>query len=240
MADELSVKLKRIRSRIDRGEKAYQILKDAVIHRQFVPGVWIKQEQVSQAIGISRTPVRQALARLQSEGLIETKPRRGFRVVEFSQDELDDLFEVREILETSLFIRSSKDIPFDELKEIQARLREAEQGMKEADSDPDLWDQRLRKWLIVDRSFHDRLIEASGNEQWVQIYLNIRDKIDIIGYQASYIPEQLAKAIGEHYRIIEALMDNRFAEAGQIMQEHIKNVWGSIKLTEPHQADKES
>ena len=102
VADKLSVKLTRIRSRIDRSERVYRIIKDAVIHRQFTPGVWIKQEQISQAIGISRTTVRPVLARLQSEGLIEARPRRGFRVVEFSQEELDDLFEVREVLDALL------------------------------------------------------------------------------------------------------------------------------------------
>ena len=61
-------KLKRIRAREDLGERTYDIIKDAVIHRRIKPGLWVKQEQVSQAIGISRTPVRQALARLQSEG----------------------------------------------------------------------------------------------------------------------------------------------------------------------------
>ena len=229
MANNLPVKLTRIRSRIDRSERVYHIIKDAVIHRQFTPGVWIKQEQISQAIGISRTTVRPVLARLQSEGLIEARPRKGFRVVEFSQEELDDLFEVREMLETAFFTRSAQAIPKEELQTTLTSLENAEQKMKEAEPGSELWDSRLREYLELDRAFHDRLIEASGNKQWRQIYLNTRNKIEIIGYQASYIPEQLSNAIDQHSRIIKALLKQDFKNAELIMREHIRNVRRSIK-----------
>ena len=229
MANNLPVKLTRIRSRIDRSERVYHIIKDAVIHRQFTPGVWIKQEQISQAIGISRTTVRPVLARLQSEGLIEARPRRGFRVVEFSQEELDDLFEVREMLETAFFTRSAQAIPKEELQTTLTSLENAEQKMKEAEPGSELWDSRLREYLELDRAFHDRLIEASGNKQWRQIYLNTRNKIEIIGYQASYIPEQLSNAIDQHSKIIKALLKQDFKNAELIMREHIRNVRRSIK-----------
>ena len=229
MTNKLPVKLTRIRSRIDRSERVYHIIKDAVIHRQFTPGVWIKQEQISQAIGISRTTVRPVLARLQSEGLIEARPRKGFRVVEFSQEELDDLFEVREVLETSFFARSAKAIPLEELQMTLTSLENAEHKMKEAEPGSEVWDNRLREYLELDRAFHDRLIEASGNKQWRQMYLNTRDKIDIIGYQASYIPEQLSNAIEQHSRIIKALLKQDFKNAELIMREHIRNVRRSIK-----------
>lgn len=230
MTNKLPVKLTRIRSRIDRGERVYHIIKDAVIHRQFTPGVWIKQEQISQAIGISRTTVRPVLARLQSEGLIEARPRKGFRVVEFSQEELDDLFEVREVLETTFFTRSAKAIPLEELQTTLTSLENAEYKMKEAEPGSELWDNRLREYLELDRAFHDRLIEASGNKQWRQMYLNTRDKIEIIGYQASYIPEQLSNAIDQHARIIKALLKQDFKNAELIMREHIRNVRRSIQL----------
>ena len=229
MADKLSVKLTRIRSRIDRSERVYRIIKDAVIHRQFTPGVWIKQEQISQAIGISRTTVRPVLARLQSEGLIEARPRKGFRVVEFSQEELDDLYEVREVLETAFFTRSAQAIPLEELQTTLTSLENAEHKMKEAEPGSELWDNRLREYLELDRAFHDRLIEASGNKQWRQIYLNTRNKIEIIGYQASYIPEQLSNAIDQHSKIIKALLKQDFKNAELIMREHIRNVRRSIK-----------
>jgi DNA-binding GntR family transcriptional regulator len=229
VTNKLPVKLTRIRSRIDRGERVYHIIKDAVIHRQFTPGVWIKQEEISQAIGISRTTVRPVLARLQSEGLIEARPRKGFRVVEFSQEELDDLFEVREMLETAFFNRSAQAIPKEELQTTLTSLENAEQKMKGAEPGSELWDNRLREYLELDRAFHDRLIEASGNKQWRQIYLNTRDKIEIIGYQASYIPEQLSNAIDQHSKIIKALLKQDFKNAELIMREHIKNVRRSIE-----------
>jgi DNA-binding GntR family transcriptional regulator len=230
VTNNLPVKLTRIRSRIDRSERVYHILKDAVIHRQFTPGVWIKQEQISQAIGISRTTVRPVLARLQSEGLIEARPRKGFRVVEFSQEELDDLFEVREVLETAFFTRSAQTIPLEELQMTLTSLENAEYKMKEAKPGSELWDDRLREYLELDRAFHDRLIEASGNKQWRQMYLNTRDKIEIIGYQASYIPTQLSNAIEQHSKIIKALLKQDFKNAELIMREHIRNVRRSIKL----------
>ena len=233
MTSNPPIKLKKIRPPIDRAEKAYQIIKDAVIHRQFLPGVWVKQDDVSQALGMSRTPLRQALARLQSEGLIEARPRKGFRTVKFTSKELDSLFEAREVLETQFFIRSAKLVPREELEETLETLREYERKMKMSESDPKLWDEHLRGYLKVDRAFHDRLIEACGNEQWIYFYLNLRDKIDLIGYRTtSRIPGLYSQSFEEHNRIISAMQEGRHEEAKQAMKEHIRSVKGSIVTIE--------
>jgi DNA-binding GntR family transcriptional regulator len=227
------IKLKKIRPAVHRGEKAYQIIKDAVIHRQFSPGVWVKQDEVSQALGMSRTPLRQALARLQSEGLIEARPRKGFRAVKFTSKELDNLFEVREVLETNFFIRSAKLIPRKELVETLNTLREYENKMKKSESKPKLWEKQLRGYLKVDRAFHDRLIEACDNEQWLYFYLNLRDKIDLIGYQVTtHFPGLYSQSFEEHNRIISALLSGQYQEARQAMKEHIRSVKDSIVTIE--------
>ena len=228
MSQEKPIKLRKIRSPLDRGERTYQILRDAVIHRQFSPRTWITQEQVCQAIGISRTLVRHALARLQSEGLIEARPRKGFRVLEFSDRELTDLFEVREFLETGLFERSARSVTEKELLDIRRNFDRTVDGMNFPESDQELWHARLREYLDVDRGFHDRLIQATDNQQWIKIYYNIRDKIEIMGFQASLMPDQRRRSAEEHFEIIESLLNQDFKLAEEQLRRHIGNVLKSI------------
>lgn len=228
MSQEKPIKLRKIRAPLDRGERTYQIIRDAVIHRQFSPHTWITQEQVCQAIGISRTLVRHALARLQSEGLIEARPRKGFRVIEFSDKELTDIFEVREFLETGLFERSARSVSEKELIDIRRDFERTVAGMDCPQSDQNLWHAKLREYLAVDRGFHDRLIQATGNRQWIQIYYNIRDKIEIVGYQVSFVPGQRRLAAEEHFAIIQTILDRDFESAKEQLKRHIENVLKSI------------
>ena len=231
------IKLQRIRTPLERGELTYQIIRDAVIHRQFKPDTWIKQDQVCKAIGISRTLVRHALARLASEGLVETKPRWGFRVIDFSDKQLIDLFEVRTFLETGLFERSAGAVSKAELEEIRHSFEQAVAEMKDVMHDPSLWDAKLRDYLGVDRGFHDRLIEATDNQQWIQIYYNIRDKIEIIGYQVSFESDQLKLAAEEHFQIIDSMLAENYEQAKAQCKEHIKNVLRSVFTIRAKQAE---
>lgn len=228
MPVELNHKLKKIRSRGNLGEKVYQRLKEAIVKGDLPPGAELGEAELCEALGISRTPLREAFNRLKAEGLIVVAPRRGARVVLMSEADVDQLSEVREALETDFFARSAKAVGARELLKMQAGLREAEAAMAAAQGDPKALPTAQAKYLAADRAFHDRLIQASGNQYWLQLYYNIRDRIEICGFQVRRLPKRFAVAVAEHHAIIEAILQNDYAKAKRLMAGHIRTTRESM------------
>lgn len=223
MSEELPVKLKRIRSRGPLGEKVYAILKEAITSGRFPPGSWLPEDRLTKALGASRTPVREAINRLQGDGLVEILPRKGARIPEFSHEALEELFEAREIIETAFLVRAGRAISESELLEIKAGLEKAEQAMEEA-AEEDEWKHRRQEYLRLDRAFHDRLIEATGNRHWIGIYQGLRDRIEIHAHHISETyPRNFKWAVEEHYNIIDALLAKDYTAAKLYMRQHIQN-----------------
>ena len=224
MPDDFKGKLKRIRTRGPLAIKVYDNVKEAVIRGVFAPGTWLQEEQLTKAMGISRTPLREAFNRLQSEGLIQVIPRRGAYIVELSDIELIELFEAREIVETTFFIRSVQNIKKDRIARFREELAQKDKEMQETKNEPELWDEKRKSYLKIDRSLHDALIAASGNHYWEKIYNNLRDRIEMYGNQISLDEKWFPVAIHDHYAIIDAILANKHDKAKNLMADHIGHV----------------
>ena len=228
MSEKQTIKLPRIRSRGPLAEKVYAILKEAIITGKLGRGTWLQEEALTKALDVSRTPIREALNRLKSEGLVELSPRKGAHIIELTDAELEDLFEVRETVETIFFVRSAKKIPVDTIKRFHARLKACEKAMHEARGKEKEWEKHRREYLENDRSLHDALIEAAGNKYWQQIYYDIRDRIEIFGNQLSLDQQWFDRAIKDHYRILTAIEQGDFRTGKAAMRDHIRNVKNGI------------
>ena len=125
-------KLKRIGNPVVLGEQTYKMLKEAIISGEFPPGEWLSEDQITDSLGVSRTPVREAFKRLHSEGLIELFPRKGAHIIELSKKDIDHLFEARVALETSFFAKAAKNISKDELSYFKILFKDAEKTVTEA------------------------------------------------------------------------------------------------------------
>lgn len=220
--------LKKIRSRGPLVGLTYQILKDAIISGKLPPGAWLTEEPLTRALGISRTPLREAINRLESEGFIKVTPHKGAQVVQFTDQEIKDLFEAREAIESTFFVRAAKAIPQEELKIIQSEFERIAREWDAAIDDPVSWEEKRQAYLRLDRAFHDRLILSAGNRYWEQLYYNIRDKIEQFGYMLSLIPDRFRVAREEHQAIIEAMLKKDYIKGRQIMRRHIRNVQISV------------
>ncbi len=220
--------LKRIRSRGPLREKVYQVLKEAIIRGELAHGTRLHEEQLTRALGISRTPLREAFNRLKSDGLIEVVPRKGAHIVELTDTDLVDLFEAREVLETTFLIRSARRLERAVFERIRAGLKKAEEEMTAAEDDPKLWDEKRAEYLRLDRAFHDELVVASGNKYWVKLYYDIRDRIEIYSHQISYVPDRFRIAIEDHYAILDALLAGDLIKAEGLMRTHIRKMRVSV------------
>lgn len=224
MVERPSINLPKIRSRGPLVEKVYTILKNAIISGKVEAGMWLHEEALTEALGVSRTPVREAFNRLKSEGFLEVLPRKGAHIIELSDSELDQLFEVREIVETTLFVRSARALPTSLIKKFRKQFHTSEQEMRESGDHIKLWNEKRRTYLKHDRAFHDTLIRATDNKYWQRLYFDIRDRIEIFGNQISFDQEWFDVAIADHYAILDSLERNDYSAGRKAMEEHIRNV----------------
>ncbi len=215
--------LRTIRARGPLVEQVYKSLKDAIITGRIAPGAWLYETALTQALGVSRTPLREAFNRLKSDGLIQVIPHRGAFVVELDDHDIDNLLEAREVIETAFFERAAREVSPDGLRSAR---RELEQSHRQFAAAKGAAARRraLQTYLRIDRELHDRLIEASGNGYWVKLYFDLRERFELCGYQVSQLPHRFERIVAEHIEIIDALLAGDLARGRRGMRAHIRNV----------------
>jgi DNA-binding GntR family transcriptional regulator len=203
------------------GDLVYQRLRDAIIDRRLEPGQWLRQEALAQELGVSQMPVRDALKRLVGEGLAERIPYRGVRVVEFSSEDLVDMFAVRLMLE-SLAVRYATLLITDgELARLRENLDRAA-GLTEP--------QQMAARRELNDEFHLAICRASGRRylirqlellwHWfpsVMLYEGMRR-------QEQLSPARLAREHEEHAAILAALEQRDAARAEAVTRQHVRNL----------------
>jgi len=214
-------KLKRIGKPVVLGEQAYNMLKRAIIAGEFQPGEWLSEDQLTDTLGVSRTPVREAFKQLHSEGLIELFPRKGAHIIDLSENDIDHLFEARVALETTFFLQAAKNIKKDEIHHFKTLFKDAETKVTEAIDDAQLIGQRWKEYLAVDRSFHNRLVKTGMNPFWYKLYVNIRNKMQVLFYKMEHMPELVKSFSEQHEAILDAMIDNRLNQAKKKLKAHI-------------------
>jgi len=129
-------------------ERAYEYLKEKLLSGRFEPGERLTEEYLAGELGVSRTPVREALHRLEQEGLIQPLETRGFRVASDSQEEMEELFEIRSILEGYALRCVCERISNKDLEELEGYIRKAEESFKQ---------NQVDKIYHYNTRFHDTL-----------------------------------------------------------------------------------
>ncbi len=192
-------------------EHAYRVLKQWILDGQLAPGSAIDQADVSARLGISRMPVRTALERLDSEGLVLLTPHRGAIVAPTSVREMRELYFVRRHLEglaTELAAQGLSDAQLDELVRI---LDLTEQQVRVGDLDG---------FLASNRAFHMAIYAGANNAVLRRVIESLWDLGE--RYRRAYLqlPERADESTAEHRRIYELLRSRRAREARAFMEEH--------------------
>ncbi|MHA1544138.1 MAG: GntR family transcriptional regulator [Alphaproteobacteria bacterium] len=218
------LKLKRITSRGPLAEKVYQNLKEAILQGWLRPGAWLHEQELTEALGVSRTPLREAFNRLGSQGLLEIIPRKGVRIVDLTEGDIDALFEARAVLETAFFVKSAKKIETKDIKRFRLAQKEMAAEILEAEENPALLNELWRGFLQSDREFHELFILASGNDFWIKYYYDIRDKIEVSGRYITNITHFVRTASQNHNDVMDAVLEGKFEQGRDLMGEHIRNM----------------
>lgn len=149
-------------------EKAYQALKRMVLGNELGPGTQLLELEVAARLGMSRTPVREAMIRLSRDGLVEIRPRHGMRVLPISADDMREIYDVLTALEATAAELAARRRPAD------SELQPMEQAIR--DMDAALAREDLEGWAEADDRFHAALLEVSGNRRLVDLVNLYRDQ----------------------------------------------------------------
>ncbi len=191
-------------------DKIYRRLKVMITESDLVPGERILQEQLARDMGVSRTPLVNALKRLAQEGLLEWLPRRGIYVKRFSPLEVAQIFEVREGLEPMAARFAASRIEPGEVDKLEAMFEEFTEDPTPAE---------IRRYLKADRHFHWRLVELAENPYLAAAMESVNMMIS--AYQVG-VPRSLAESLPEHRAVLAALRQQDPEASEQAMRVHIR------------------
>lgn len=203
-------------------QQIYDRLLTMLIQRELPAGTVLQERKLAEALDVSRTPAREALNRLETEGFISRQPGNSMIVREFSVRELTEVLHLRGLLEAEAVSLAIGRIPAEELDAIEAGVRR----MLEAEKpDP------LEDWK-VDTHLHGAIAEAAGNALLAKMALELRLKTRM--FNLTHMPERFRVGHGEHLKIIEAIRAGDRDAAKTAVRDHIDGVKGSIirKLSE--------
>lgn len=202
-------------------EQARQVIRGLIITGQMQPDQLYSVPRLATDLGVSATPVREALLDLTREGLLEPVRNRGFRVVSLSRNELNDIFAIRVLLEVPSVAEIARaglsPSQVDELKDLAAATKRA------ADAND------LIEFLETDRKFHVGLIATLGNKPLADLVETLRDRVRLHGFKSGSTGEYLAQSAREHFQLLEALSKQDEADAVAVMRRHLersRHVWG--------------
>ncbi len=197
-------------------QKAYDLLLDGLMKRRIPAGAVLQERRLAEMLDISRTPVREALNRLESEGFVTRKAGRVLVVTELSTRELIETLHVRQIVETESIALACGRIAPAELDVMQAAI----EGIlgQSAPSAEDDWE--------VDSRFHQGIAQASGNSVLADLICNLRRKTYM--FNLHRVPERFDVGHREHLEIIDALRRTERDAARAGIRAHIENVKLSI------------
>jgi DNA-binding GntR family transcriptional regulator len=196
-------------------DQIFRVLKASVIRQEYQAGERLVDQEIADRLGVSRTPVREAINRLAAEGLLTITPRRGVFVTEISEDDIKEMYEVREALETlavRLAFRADTNQLAHDLREI---MRQYQSSLEMDD---------LFGCYDLDRQFHDCLVEASQNSMLVEMYHALSGKIQVSRWKHCRDRHRTNKTRCEHDEIITAFQDNDVDRAINAVQDHIRKV----------------
>lgn len=195
---------------IPQGQSAYRRLLDEIRSGALVPGARLREIELAERLGISRTPVREAIRQLEADGLVAHLPRQGATIRSLDHAEVVELYEMRAVLEGTaarLAARAASDIELAELVALNAELAAAPAGAQARE---------------VNRIFHRTLIEAARNRFLIKAMSALQKTLLILGPTTLAEPERAASAFVEHGAVLTALLARNGAEAELAMRGHVE------------------
>jgi len=220
--------LPRVPAHRSRADEAYEQLKSDIAEFKLVPGDRFTESDVSERLGVSRTPVRQALFRLQQEGFVEVLFRSGWRVLPFDFDQFEQLYDLRMVLETTAVQRLCAGSQQVDLALLDALAAIWLVPPSERSTDR----VQVAEW---DEAFHCALVAAAGNAEMARVHRDVTDRIRIIRRLDFIKQPRIDATYDEHAKILKAVSQKRGDQATLLLRAHIETSQAEVRKITLHQ-----
>jgi len=185
-------------------------LRDEIRRGELLPTQALRQEELAERFGVSRLPVRDALLRLEAEGLVVVYPNRGAFVVEFSADEVREIYDLRLLLEVDALQRAVPEMREADLERIERACDTAERGAVGP------------AWGELDRAFHQALYAPSARPRQLAMIEGLRGTVDRYWWAYQELHAHTADWIRDHRALVAACRRRDTATAGRLLEDHLR------------------
>ena len=192
----------------------FKTLRKGILTGELKPGERLMEIHLANRLGVSRTPIREAIRKLELEGLVTMVPRRGAEVANITEKNLKDVLEVRQALESLAIELACERITEENKEELRQKLDQVETAVRTGDTGA---------IASADVAFHDAIVEFSGNMRLIQLVGNLGEQM--YRYRFEYIKDvsKHSQIMSEHRIMFDSIMENDRAKAARIVKVHINN-----------------
>jgi DNA-binding GntR family transcriptional regulator len=193
-------------------EEVAELLRQRIFARELEPGSWIDELRIAEALGISRTPLREALKVLAAEGLVTMKVRRGAYVTEVSDKDLRDVYHLLALLESDAARVVAQTASDDQLRQISALHKELEKSVEDRD-----------RFFEINEAFHMLLLSVADNRWRDQMVADLRKVMKLNRHSSLFKEGRIEQSLTEHQAIVQALISKQPELAAERMSAHFSN-----------------
>lgn len=192
----------------------FNTLREAILKGELKPGERLMELQLASKLGVSRTPIREAIRMLELEGLAVTVPRKGAEVAKMTEKDMEDVLQIRKALDELAVGLACDNITEEELERLQIVLKNFENSTRE---------HNVKKVAQADVEFHDVIYRAANNPKLVNMLNNLREQM--YRYRVEYLKNEsiYPTLVNEHEKIFEGLRRKDRKEVIRVMSNHVVN-----------------
>ncbi len=196
-------------------EQVYHRISELISSGKIAPAERIMENRLSKQLGVSRTPIREALHILEMEGFLEAIPRVGYQVKAMAWEELEEICEIRKVNETLAVSWAIGKITPEELDALELNLKQAEADVKGGDP---------RRFIERDVDYHEIIVRASGSQRLIEICQTLRRHMLLYRIETIYDPDMVLSVIEDHRRILGRIRARDIAGTSQAISDHLDHV----------------
>jgi len=210
-------------------QKVYRVLKTKIIKGSLKPGTKLSEGKIAKQMEVSRTPIREALRELAAEGFVKISPNQGVVVSNASVEDVQEVLQIRGVLEGLAARLATKTINEGEIKELEKYQKRMAHYTNEDD---------VLAFSEMDAEFHELILNICGNNRLIQIRKNLSDQAHRYRIRSLSVPGRLKYSLKEHQEVVEALKRKDAEQADRLSQKHIENVLANILAHKDKEEDK--
>lgn len=202
--------MRRIKTVRDLKSEVYKMIREGITSRKLLPGTPLKESDLVQKLGVSRTPIREALNQLSKEGIVEIYPRKGAFVKNCSKEEVIEILILREVLEGVAARLAIKQLSQEFIRKLENFFKQYKNGSID--------------YAKADELFHSEVIQACGSIRLIGLINNLKDSLQMLDMRAVSFkfPERIKESLAEHMKIIQAFKAGDEELVEKFTREHFK------------------